>query len=526
MRFYAEPWFVWMAREGNRCWISTADHAVVIYNDILYQKRVDAAAQGTTERILSEVWDKGDATFYCPPVSFNGFLQYASGIMFHEPDGKLIGYYAFDYRVRDQVTLNWKPTDVMFKAFLQNQTREEDWTPEHTQGLRDPDLRPYLTKMMPDSYLLQDSNFEHFCKYYLQFLSDGNGTHYNSLVNLVKNKYPREENAWEYLWSEVYKRNIYLSKDARDAVVRFFEARKNDFYATKGIEDSYKFLFKLLYNEDVEIDIESKNTTEYDIIVESTNISDDLVGRTIYTASGRSNVTYIEREYRDGRLLWRITIHNLSGRFIEGQEIKSERTDFEGIIVQGVRGKDMLSNNIDYINRSRSYYVMKIKSQLPTSRFRDDVLRFVHPVGFGFIGITLLTMFINSGLNMKHVETIINKLKNYKWDAGLPSVYPDRVAIIASDDTIERDPITNEPRYSSRAQAGEPFPLPANYNQENNNSVIAGQNPGQRRKPLSPTFDQSAVTFANYRDLVNQRLKDDAGNPRDPENPTQVKIDE
>ncbi|WWS24605.1 hypothetical protein vBKpnAMK4_00414 [Klebsiella phage vB_Kpn_AM_K4] len=232
MRFYAEPWFVWMAREGNRCWISTADHAVVIYNDILYQKRVDTAAQGTTERILSEVWDKGDATFYCPPVSFNGFLQYASGIMFHEPDGKLIGYYAFDYRVRDQVTLNWKPTDVMFKAFLQNQTREEDWTPEHTPGLRDPDLRPYLTKMMPDSYLLQDSNFEHFCKYYLQFLSDGNGTHYNSLVNLVKNKYPREENAWEYLWSEVYKRNIYLSKDARDAVVRFFEARKNDFYAT------------------------------------------------------------------------------------------------------------------------------------------------------------------------------------------------------------------------------------------------------------------------------------------------------
>lgn len=526
MRFYAEPWFVWMAREGNRCWISTSDNAVVVYNDILYQKRVDTAAQGTTERILSEVWDKGDATFYCPPVSFNGFLQYASGIMFHEPDGKLIGYYAFDYRVRDQVTLNWKPTDVMFKAFLQNQTREEDWTPEHTPGLRDPDLRPYLTKMMPDSYLLQDSNFEHFCKYYLQFLSDGNGTHYNSLVNLVKNKYPREENAWEYLWSEVYKRNIYLSKDARDAVVRFFEARKNDFYATKGIEDSYKFLFKLLYNEDVEIDIESKNTTEYDIIVESTNISDDLVGRTIYTASGRSNVTYIEREYRDGRLLWRITIHNLSGRFIEGQEIKSERTDFEGIIVQGVRGKDMLSNNIDYINRSRSYYVMKIKSQLPTSRFRDDVLRFVHPVGFGFIGITLLTMFINSGLNMKHVETIINKLKNYKWDAGLPSVYPDRVAIIASDDTIERDPITNEPRYSSRAQAGEPFPLPANYNQENNNSVIAGQNPGQRRKPLSPTFDQSAVTFANYRDLVNQRLKDDAGNPRDPENPPQVKIDE
>ncbi|QPB08869.1 baseplate wedge protein [Klebsiella phage Metamorpho] len=525
MRFYAEPWFVWMAREGNRCWITTSDHAAVIYNDITYTKRVDNASQGTTERVLSEVWNKGDATFYCPSVTFDGFIKYASGIMFHEPNGRLIGYYSFDYRVRDNVTLNWKPTDVMFRAYLQNQTRPEVWTPEHVPGLRDPDLRPFITKMMPDSYLLQDSNFEHFCKYYLQFLSDGNGTHYNSLVNLVKNKYPREEYAWEYLWSEIYKRNIYLSKEARDAVVRFFEARKNDFYATKGIEDSYKFLFKLLYNEDVEIDIESKNTTEYDIIVESTNISDDLVGRTVYTASGRSNVTYIEREYKDGRLLWRVTIHNLSGRFIAGQEIKSERSDFEGMIVQGVRGKDMLSNNIDYINRSRSYYVMKIRSQLPTSRYRDDVLRFVHPVGFGFIGITLLTMFINAGLSMKHVETIINRFKNYKWDSGLPSVVPDRNAVLTPSDTIQRDPITDEPMYTPRLGAGTKIEAPANYNSENGNTIIAGQNPDQRRKPLSPTFDQTAVTFANFRELVDLRLKDDAGNPRDPEEPTQVKID-
>lgn len=50
--------------------------------------------------------------------------------------------------------------------------------------------------------------------------------------------------------------------------------------------------------------------------------------------------------------------------------------------------------------------------------------------------------------------------------------------------------------------------------------------PSERRKLMSPLFDASGTTFAQFRDLVNKRLKDNIGNPRDPENPTQVKIDE
>ncbi|MGG7384021.1 hypothetical protein ACQ7CD_04530, partial [Escherichia coli] len=89
---------------------------------------------------------------------------------------------------------------------------------EEERGLADPDLRPLIGTMMPDSYLLQDSNFEAFCEAYIQYLSDGYGTQYNNLRNLIRNKYPREEHAWEYLWSEIYKRNIYLNADKRDAV--------------------------------------------------------------------------------------------------------------------------------------------------------------------------------------------------------------------------------------------------------------------------------------------------------------------
>lgn len=526
MRYYAEPWFCWMKRSKTRSWINNSDRAVVCYSDVLYQKVVEGYGPSAPERITHETWLNGFGTFTIPNVEFTGFIKYANGVLFHKTDGTILAYYQFNYRVRDNVEILWKPKNIFFTADLQNQTRETPWVPEVTNGLRDPDLRPLLNTMIPDAYLLEESNFEKFTEYYLQFISDGYGTSYNSLLNLIKNKYPREEHSWEYLWSEIYKRNIYLNKDKRDLVSRFFEARRSDFYSTKGIEDSYKFLFKLLYDEDVEIDIESKNTTEYDIIVDSDNISKDLVGRTIYTPTGRCNVTYIERSFSKGKLQWVVTIHNMLGRFIEGQEVKSESSSFKGMIIRGIKGKELMVNSIDYINRDRSYYVMKIKSVLPTSRYREDVLRFVHPVGFGFVGITLLTMFINVGLTMKHTETIINKLKTYRWDAGIPSIWPDRVADLDSNGNIRHNEITGEAIYLDSPNAGQDFPVPDNYDEENDNSVLWGLTPTERRRPMSPLFDQSAVTFSQYRMLVDQRLKDDNNLPRDPKTPTQVKINE
>lgn len=525
MRYYAEPYFSKCTNSGTRCWVNNSWQVVMVYSDITHAYPIDPYSIQSADRFMKEEWDRGDCTVISPNIEFNNFTQYSNGVIIYKHSGELIGYYEFNYRVKDNVRIIWKPINIMFKAFLQNQVREIPWVPDDGKSYNQPDLRPFVRKMIPDSYLLDDSNFTKFCEYYLQYLSDGYGTNYNNLVNLIRDKYPREEHSWEYLWSEIYKRNIYLNKDKRDEVSRFFETRKNDFYSTKGTEASYKFLFKVLYNEDVEIDIESKSGIGYDIIVESDNITEDLAGRTIQTATGRSNVTYIERHYNKGKLQWKITIHNLIGRFLAGQEVKGERSSFEGMIVQGVRGKDMTSNTIEYINRGRAYYVMKIKSALPSSRYRNDVLRFVHPVGFGFIGITLLSMFVNSGLQMKQVETIINTYKTYRWDAGLPSVYPDRVAVLGSDNKIEHDLVTGEPLYIDSGNKGQDFPLRPDY-MTVNDTIVYGLNADERRRPMSPLFDQSAVTFSKFRDLVDLRLKENIGNPRDPKNPTEVKVDE
>lgn len=529
MRYYAEPYFSKCTNSGTRCWVNNSNKVVMVYSDVQHEYAIDPYPVTSPSRYMEEVWNTGDCTVIFPNIEFNNFTQYSNGIIFFKQTGELIGYFEFNYRVKDNVRVVWKPSNTFLKAFMQNQTREDPWTPNDEGGYNNPDLRPFLTRMIPDSYLLENSTFEKFCEYYIQYISDGYGTPYNNLVNLIRDKYPKEKHSWEYMWSEIYKRNIYLNKDKRDLVARFFETRKNDFYSTKGIEASYKFLFKVLYNEDVEIDIESLNGLEYDIIVESDNITEDLAGRTVYTATGRSNVTYIERHYTKGKLQWKLTIHNLLGRFIAGQEIKSERTNFEGMIVQGVRGKDMTSNTIEYINRGRAYYVMKIKSALPSSRYRDDVLRFVHPVGFGFIGITLITMFINSGLSMKHTETIINRLKVYRWDSGIPTMWPDRIAKLGPNGKIDRDPVTGEPIYLDHPNKGKEYELSdAEKTQylKDNPGTFYGFNALELRRPMSPLFDQSAVTFSRFRNLVDERLKDDIGNPRDPSNPTQVQINE
>ncbi|QPI17854.1 baseplate wedge subunit [Pectobacterium phage POP12] len=520
-QYYNEANFSWYYRDSVRTWITNDNRPLVVYPAIIYSKNTDTTGPTSIFRVNKETHDKGKITLFINNISFSGFSKYTNGVLLYKSSGEIIGFYELSYRARDNLEIVWKPEHTLLIAELMNQVREVPYTPDISDGLIDPDLSHMITRFAPQSYL-DEENFNKFGEYYLKYISLGDNTYYDKLNNLIRNKYPREKNSVEYLWSEVNKRNIYLDKAKRDSVVRFFESRSSDFYSTKGIEQSYIFLFKLLYNEDVSIEIESSNSLEYDIIVESTNISQDIVGRTIYTPTGRANVTYIERQYQDGKLRWSMTLHNVVGNFLEGQVIKSERTSFTGMTLRGVRGKQLADNSIDYINRGRSYYVMKIRSVLPTSRYKDDVLRFVHPVGFGFIGITLLTVFINSGLSMTHSETIIDILRNYRFDQGYPKYYPDRVASLDNNGNQMFDLITGEPLYIPHIDAGVEFPVPPEYDIEE--QPLNGVLPSNRRFDQSPLFDCSGVKYSQFRNLVDRRLKDDAGNPRDPSQPTQRKI--
>lgn len=534
-RYYNEAYFSWMRRSRTRTWLTHDLRAAVIYEEYAYTKTVDP-----DRKIQKETWNNGTVTFNLPDIRFENFIKYTNGILIHNIAGDIIGYYELPYRTKDTLNIFWRPTNVMMVAELQNQTREEQFKPELQEGYRDPDLRPLIDVMAPETYIYDDGLFRQFNEYYLQFISEGTESYYNKLLNLIKNKYPREADSYEYLWSEIRRRNIYLDKEKRDAVIKFFEARASDFYSTKGIKESYSFLFKLLYNEDVEIEFESSVGIDYDIIIESSNIDQDIVGRTVYTPTGRANVTYYERLYEDGQLKWRMTIHNLIGEFMVGQELKSERTRFQGMITRGVRGKDVSYSSIDYINRKRSYYIMKIKSVLSTSRYKDDVLRFVHPVGFGFMGITMLTMFINAGISMTHAETILTLYKTLRWDAGLPLNYPEKLPLMDLNGNIlfneygvmrEHDNPLQGPYSVTEWESQAKTELNLDVKYDEIEATVDGKLPSERRVNWSPQFDGSWSRFSALRQLVDKRYKDDIGNPRDVSHavpkgePTQYKVE-
>lgn len=533
-RYYNEALFSWMRRSHTRTWITHDMRAAIIYEAFDYTKTLDVDRE-----IQKETWHNGHVTFNLPDIQFDNFTKYTNGVLIHNINGNIIGYYELPYRTRDIFNVFWKPSNIMMTADLINQVREVPFKPEVQKGLRDPDLRPLLDKMAPESYMQDEGLYREFSSLYLQFISEGKNSYYNKLVNLIRNKYPREADSYEYLWSEIRKRNIYLDKDKRDEVVKFFEARSTDFYSTKGIKESYTFLFKLLYNEDVEIDFESSVGIDYDIIIESTNIDQDIVGRTVYTPTGRANVTYYERIYEGGMLKWKMTIHNLIGEFLNGQELKSERTKFVAQITRGVRGKDVSYSSIDYLNRKRSYYIMKIKSQLSMSRYKDDVIRFVHPVGFGFVGITMLSMFINAGLSMKHRETIMTLYKTLRWDAGLPLNYPEYLprkdlnGNILFDEygVMLEDPNPLQGAYKVtewEEQAKTELGITVKYDEKE--KTVNGKKPSQRRVNWSPQFDGSWSRFSALRLLTDKRFKDDISMPRDvshanpPRKPTQIKV--
>lgn len=115
---------------------------------------------------------------------------------------------------------------------------------------------------------------------------------------------------------------------------------------------------------------------------------------------------------------------------------------------------------------------MKIKFNLFFFCWKFDVICFVYLVGFGFIVIIFLIMFINVGLIFKYIEIIINKYKNYKWDFGLFIEYVDRIVKLILIGEIEYDLVIGEVIYEFGLMVGVKYFFFDDYNVENNNLIF------------------------------------------------------
>jgi len=539
MKYYMETHFTYMARSRNRTFITNERKIGLVYGERLYTQVVELEGSGSEDRIMSEVWKDGMVRIYTPNITFKDFNSYASGVLLYQSNGSVIGFYEFFTNVINEVSIIWKPKHVLLEASLIGQSRPELYVEAPLKRPEDPNLVPFIKKMIPENYFrdsdIEQSRFYTFIQNYLEYLSDGRDSSYKGALNSIRNKDPFEVDSLEYLWSEMYKRNIYLDSKKKEETIKFFLSRKNDFYSAKGTIASYKFLFKLLYNEDVEID-DDTNVMNYYLTVDMPSIDQNIIGQTIFSPTGRCIVTNIERVYIDGKKRWQLSIGSMVGVMKKGQVFRSENSRYSGTVVEELLGKQLLYNDLDYINNGRSYYVMRVKSTLPISRYKDDMVRFVHPLGVGFKGIVDITLFMNAGLNLRHTETIIDKYISLRFGMGAPTHYPDRIRMLNTDGTPNNDDTTGAPFYLPHPMNGEEYVIDVDaYNLENEvdtsliknpaiREYVENTTPNERRRRYSPLFDSSSTTLSKYRSMVDNfigdgtvwRLKDNVGNPRDP----------
>lgn len=494
-----ESQYLWF--DGNRIWVNYKAKLALI------SKRTDFVHTLTN---TSETLDNGKFTFYADSFNISGFPGYVIGMVFYKKStGDIIGYYSLGFRTRNNAIFAWVPDRQIATAILASNVI--DAVVEETVVTNESDIVPPLDPMvfqfLPEHFIQNEPLYVSFVEEYLKFMSSDRRSDYGQLYNLIQNHDVNETEYLELFYNDLSKRNVYLDTAKWKELLKFVNNRASDLYSIKGVKDSYKFLFKLLYNEEVTVTTETDSQYEYDIIIASDNITSDLVGNRLTSSTGYGDVVYYDRYFdENGTAYWQVTLNNIIGEFDDGGTLSATvNPAFTGTVIRGVVGKEAPLDSQDYLKRGPTYYAISIYSQMQVSKYRDDVLRFIHPVGFGFVGIMMITMFVNSGVSTTHKETIVDILQTLKWDMGLPRKYPMTISDL---DTNGNYKLNNygEILTIDHPLAGQDFPLRPTY-MADNPQVIDGQDSDERRKD-SFLFDSSNLRFANTRKLVNLRLKD------------------
>jgi len=508
MDYYDSANAIWMAHDKHRDYKSYNNQHIVMF-------------PAETKTLPIETTDKRDDELYTVKINnikFNNFQSYADGTIIADSFNNIIGYYKFDTSLIDSAPVVWYPIDILFTATLLNSYVPPVEKPNDNDIFTDPNLMSVFNSLGASEYF-EDGLFAQFNKYYIEFLSKGTATSYNNMYNMMNLHDPLNDMSTEYLYSPFYLSNTLPNDKNKEKLIRFFLNRQSDFHSAKGVEESYKFLFKLLYNEDVEIETESGNEFVYSIIVTSEFIDDSIIGKRIRTVTGHGSVESFRQFFDGGISKYTLTLDAPTGRFAAGQiptiDLYNVNNIYPKIVVSSALEHNYINDKgLVALSKGKAYYTMKIKSGLQLNQYNSDILRFVHPVGFPFIGITLITILINSGISIDTVDTVIEQSLTLTYDSGIPENIPEYISnlnllkerqytgfygkklIIGNNSLIgimtdsgldESDFIMQNSGFSNDTE----------YNIENENSDWYGKLPSERRKPYAPLFDNSTFSFSN-----------------------------
>ena len=212
----------------------------------------------------------------------------------------------------------------------------------------------------PDFFKEDAPNFLLFIKAYYEYMEQsGKAVHE---LNKAESYKDIDLTLDEYV--EYFRRTILPSIPLNVlADKRLLAKTIRDFYQSKGTFDSYKFLFRILYDEDIEVNYPADQMLKVSdgdwridqyVVISSNEQAYTLIGKTIQgvESSAEAFVENVVRRFLGGRDLMQITLSKLKGNFRDLEPIKIKTatagTGFEPTIEAGINTFDIASRGSQY----------------------------------------------------------------------------------------------------------------------------------------------------------------------------------
>lgn len=255
-----------------------------------------------------------------------------------------------------------------------------------------------------------------------------------------------------YEWLEEYENTIYVARrlkeysDVDTIPDKFFDFLKNefmqglpddiladqrtllknikDFYKSKGSEKSFRLLFRILYNEEIEFYYPGKDilrvsdgrwikekSLKTNIIADPSQMEDFLEIRGS-TSGATARIDRYLQYFEDFAEVFEIFLNNVNGTFVQDELILAKDTGdvIAKITSDGVYeypGKYIGTNGFlssdKYIQDSYYYqeYSYEIISNKPLAEYEVPVKELVHPAGSKMFGKTKFSIDINESSDLK-----------------------------------------------------------------------------------------------------------------------------
>lgn len=323
-------------------------------------------------------------------------------------------------------------------------------------------IKDLVQRQFPQIFREDSQNLIRFIEFYYEWLQkEGNALDVLRKINYYRDIDKVPEKFYTFLRGEFLK-NLPQGLAVDEKILY-----KNilDFYRSKGSENSFKLLFKLLYNEDISFYYPAEDILRGSdgrwVVDKTLRINPNILQeefKDFYTFYGETSGASARFEKLvasiiDNFEVFDIYVSHVDGEFEEGERLLVDGLDVHiGIVVgDGVTSQEghyegtygFLSAD-KYLQDNFYYqeYSYVIKSTKAVGQYQDIVKQTIHPAGLKMFGAIEMESILDLGVNAYTnlgMETLITigmeRVIEYDWDAAFD--FSSSFGVVSRESTID-----------------------------------------------------------------------------------------